>query len=132
MNKWSQLQWEFKDLKTSVNFMDLTITTKNNEIHTTLYEKNRNLHLYIPPGSAHPPGLINGIIKGMIYRTNKLCSDKEDRRERLKVFFNHLIRRGWQEHHIKPCSSPNHVLIDLTKVPHFFTLSFTQTTHPPD
>ena len=51
----------------TVNFMDLTITSKDNKIHTTLFEKHQNLHLYIPPGSAHPPGLINGIIKDMIY-----------------------------------------------------------------
>ena len=54
MNEFPGLTWEFSDLSTSVDFMDMTITlNKTNEIETTLVEKKLNLHLYIPPHSAH-------------------------------------------------------------------------------
>ena len=48
MNRWHNLTWEFENLKKTVNFMDLTITSKDNKIHMTLFEKHQNLHLYIP------------------------------------------------------------------------------------
>ena len=66
MNKWHRLHWDFEDLSTTAHFMDLSISLKGNKLHTTLYEKEMNLHLYISLASAHPSGLIAGIIKGMI------------------------------------------------------------------
>ena len=45
--------------------MDMTISINNsNKIETTLLDKRLNLHLYIPPHSAHPPGLLPGIVYG--------------------------------------------------------------------
>ena len=73
MNKWHSLKWEFTALSTTTHFMDLSLLIKDNKIHTTLYKKEMNLHLYISPASAHPPGLITGMIKGMIHQINALC-----------------------------------------------------------
>ena len=54
MNKFPGLTWEFSELSTSIDFMDMTITiNKSNKIETTLFEKKLNLHLYVPP----PPPL---------------------------------------------------------------------------
>ena len=50
MNKFPGLTWEFSELSTSIDFMDMTIAiNKSNKIKTTLFEKKLNLHLYIPP-----------------------------------------------------------------------------------
>ena len=55
MNKFPGLTWEFSDLSTSVDFMDMTITiNKSSQIETTLFEKKLNLHLYIPPPPPPP------------------------------------------------------------------------------
>ena len=50
MNAFPGLTWEFSEPSTTVDFMDMTITiNKSNKIETTLFEKQLNLHLYIPP-----------------------------------------------------------------------------------
>ena len=62
MNAFPGLTWEFSERSKSIDFMDMTISINNsNKIETTLFEKRLNLHLYIPPHSAHPPGLLPGI-----------------------------------------------------------------------
>ena len=70
-----------------VDFMDMTITINNsNMIDTTLFEKRLNLHLYIPPHSADPPGLLPGIVYSTLFRIFTLCSCETDKLQRTKVF----------------------------------------------
>ena len=50
MNAAPGLTWIVEPLSTTVNFLDLTITLQPNmTFTTTLYEKELNLHLCIPP-----------------------------------------------------------------------------------
>ena len=87
------LTWEFSKRSKTVDFMDMTITINNsNMIDNTLFEKRLNLHLYIPPHSAHPPGLLTGIVYSTLFRILTLCSCGTDKLQRTKVFFKHLIR----------------------------------------
>ena len=97
MNAFPGLTWEFSERAKSIDFMDMTISINNsNKIETTLFEKRLNLHLYIPPHSAHPPGLLPGIVYGTLFRIFTLCSDEEDKLQRTKVFFKRLIVRGYK------------------------------------
>ena len=89
MNALPGLTWEFSERSKSINFMDMTISINNlNRIETTLFEKRLNLHLYIPPHSPHPPGLLPGIVYGTLFRIFTLCSTEEDKLQLTKVFFN--------------------------------------------
>ena len=89
MNAFPGLTWEFSEREKTIDFMDMTISiNKSNKIETTLFEKRLNLHLYIPHHSAHPPGLLPGIVYGTLFRIFTLCSDNEDKLQRTKVFFN--------------------------------------------
>ena len=89
MNSFPRLTWEFSERAKSIDFMDMTIYINNsNKIETTLFVKRNNLHLYIPPHSAHPPGLLPGILYGTLFRNFTLCSDEEDKLHRSKVFLN--------------------------------------------
>ena len=101
MNTFPGLTWEFEDPSDKVNFMDLTITIQNGHTSTSLFEKPLNLHLYIPPHSAHPPGLLPGIIHSTLFRIFTLCSDHDDRILRTRVFFKRLQARGYKSDQIK-------------------------------
>ena len=79
MNEFPGLTWEFSEPSTSVDFMDMTITiNKLNKIETTLFKKRLNLRLYIPH-SAHPPGLLLGIIYSTLFRIFILCLSENDK-----------------------------------------------------
>ena len=105
MNAFPRLTWEFEDPSDKVNFMDLTITIKNGHVSTSLFEKPINQHLYIPPHSAHPPGLLPGIGHSTLFRIFTLCSDHEDRVLRTRVFFKRLQARGYKSDQIKSLST---------------------------
>ena len=88
MNAFKGLTWEFSERSNTVDFMDMTITTnKANKIETTIYKKKMNLHLYIPTHSAHPPGLLPGIVYSTLFRIFTLGLSKDDKANRTKVFF---------------------------------------------
>ena len=102
MNSFPGLTWEFSERSKMVDFMDMTITINNsNMIETMLFEKRLNLHLYIPPPSAHPPGLLPGIVYSTLFRIFTLCSCETDKIQRTKVFFKCLIARGYKGNEIQ-------------------------------
>ena len=81
--------------------MDLTITIPNGHISTSLFEKPLNLHLYIPPHSAHPPGLFPGFIHSTLFRIFTLCSDDNDWVLCTRVFFKRIQAGGYKSDQIK-------------------------------
>ncbi len=97
------LRWDFVGPTTSINFMDITMTVESGKLTFTMYEKDLNLYLYIPPTSAHPPGNITGLIFGNILRIFQLCSCPNDIKTRMRVFFRRL----------RNCNYPPEVLIPL-------------------
>jgi hypothetical protein len=70
--------------------MDLTLTIQGNSIVSTLFEKQTNLHLYIPPHLAHPPGNLTGLVLGMSYRIHRLCTNPNDIKTKVKQLYNRL------------------------------------------
>merc|ERR1711920_351963 len=96
------LEWTCSSLEMQVDFMDLTLTISKNKISTTLYEKQSNMHLCIPPHSCHPPGLLLGIVYGHAHRIYDLCSNEEDKKQRINQFIKHLQARGYQRSKLLP------------------------------
>ena len=96
------LTWDISPLSTKLDFMDLTISIVNGSIHTTLYEKPHNLHLYIPPSSCHPPGLLPGMVHGGIHRFHTLCTDAADIKAKTQNFYTKLLRRGYERYTLRP------------------------------
>ena len=70
INNFGILKWDIDEVfpSKSVNFLDMTLTIKFNKIISRTYQKETNLHLYIPPTSEHPPVNIKGVIFGLVQR----------------------------------------------------------------
>jgi hypothetical protein len=94
MNCWFGLEWVCKDPSTSINFMDSTITIMNGRLETTLFEKEQNLYLYIPPHSSHPCSVFTGLIFGQVLRIRLLCSKQSDADGRIGQFYSRLLTCG--------------------------------------
>jgi hypothetical protein len=91
VNNYHGLEWVFTPLSDSVDFMDMSISIKDNKFEIDLYEKPLNLYLYISPSSAHPPGMITGLVFGMTLRLWKLCSRASDVKRRINNNNNNNI-----------------------------------------
>lgn len=63
-------------------------------IRSTIFKKTFALDLFIPPHSAHPPGVLLGHIHGNILRINQLCSGKDDVTNIIQTFVRWLVARG--------------------------------------
>ena len=87
LNNYYDLEWDISDRSETVNFMDLTISIVGDKLETTLYEKPMALYLFIPPHSAHPPGVLTGHVFGKVLRIHRLCTHEFDVTERIRVFF---------------------------------------------
>jgi hypothetical protein len=94
-NELSCLEWDFSPLSTSIDFLDIHIEIVNGTITTRLYEKALNLYLYLPPHSAHPPGMVRGLVHGMVMRIFRLSSDPFDALTDCKRFGQRLVARGY-------------------------------------
>jgi hypothetical protein len=96
------LEWVVSPRSMEVHYMDLNIKIQGNKILTSSFEKASNHHLYIPPHSSHPPGLLPGMVHGMLYRIHTLCTNDEDKRCRTIQFFRHLQVRGYSPTTLHP------------------------------
>ena len=95
------LEWEFSKKGNTAVFLDLNINIKDNAIKTTIFEKELNLHLYLPPHSCHSPGVTKSLIYGAIKRANCLCTDKRDISPYIIKIHNRLVARGHKSSNIK-------------------------------
>ena len=98
------LTWDIKDqtLSRSVNFLDLTLTIEGSRIVSRTYQKNLNLYLYLPPASAHPPGVLKGLIFGLIRRYHAQNTHREDYHRMVRLLYHRLLERGWNSLQISP------------------------------
>ena len=74
----------------------MTISIHEGWIVTSLYEKAMILYLYISPHSAHPPGVLTGLVSGNILWIHSLCNEQDDINLRMKQFYARLLVRGYQ------------------------------------
>ncbi len=102
MQQWHGLLWDFSPLSRSCTFMDLTISIAANKITTTIYKKSQNLYLYIPPSSAHPKGILHGLITDSTLCFYCLCTNLADAIQKTQQLYFHLIQRGYTPEHLLP------------------------------
>ena len=83
------IEWEIKDTTEENNhaleYLDLTITIENGRLETDIYAKN--IPIYVPKSSCHPPHVGKSIIKSTAYRLNTIIS-KDDILEKRKIEYS--------------------------------------------
>ena len=95
INAFGKLRWNLEAHGTEVNFLDITISINSkNRIETKTFQKSMNLFLYIPPTSAHPPGIAKGLIHGSLQKYWKQNTKTTDFQHITKLFFQRLLARG--------------------------------------
>jgi hypothetical protein len=102
LNSFGSLKWVVTELSTSVNFLDLNISINSHnkiEIHT--FQKEMNLHLYIPPSSAHPPSCLKGLITGELLRY-RLQNNNTNFTTITSSFLERMIARGHKLDNLSP------------------------------
>jgi len=111
LNEWTEaedpdseciLTWECDEPSTSVDFLDLTVEIRDGSFITKTYQKPMNLYQYIPPNSAHPPGMIKGMIYGILRQYYLQNSKLEDYWKIAMLFYNRLKDRGWLRATLEP------------------------------
>jgi hypothetical protein len=88
INSFGSLRWTFTALARQIDYLDVTIRLDARmSIRFTLFENPLNLYLYLPPHSAHPPGVLTGLVYGMIRRAYRLTTDPTDCQAYLRKFY---------------------------------------------
>jgi len=77
LDEFGNLQWKVEEPTDNVTFLDLNLTIAKGRITSATYQKPINLHLYLPPLSAHPTSCIKGLIVGNILGYWKQNNAKE-------------------------------------------------------
>ena len=97
------LKWEATKPSKSIDFLDLTIKLEpDGGFSTKTYVKDMNLHLYIPPGSAHPKGVLKSLIFGTLQRYWSQNSKRDDFLSAASAFYGHLLNRGYTPSMLTP------------------------------
>jgi hypothetical protein len=93
--KFGRLLWDFSKRTDRASFLDMDLSIgSDGKIHSRCVEKVLNLHLYIPPHSAHPPNILRGQIRGTLLRIRRLTTDPAIAQSLFRDFFLRLLRRG--------------------------------------
>jgi hypothetical protein len=85
----SRLKFTHESSPTEVPFLDLWIIKTKDGLRTKTHQKALNLYLYLPAASAHPPGVLKGLIYGLVKKYALQNPDPDD----FKVIVNLLLKR---------------------------------------
>ena len=77
-NMKSNIKFEVNISKEKVNFLDVEITLSDQILHSNVYSKPTDAHLYLNAYSCHPAKTIKNIPKGQFIRIRRICSNYND------------------------------------------------------
>lgn len=95
------LKWTQEQQGCKVSFLDLDISLEKDKFKTSTYQKELNLFLYTARHSAHPPGALKGLVKGILLKYFKQNTDRKDFFKLVKLFAERLQARGYSENMLK-------------------------------
>ena len=87
--------------ETSLNVLDLTLNLVDGFIHTDIYSKPTDNHIYLLRNSAHPAHCTKAIPFGVATRVRRNCSTPETFEKRSREYQEYLINRGYNPRNIQ-------------------------------
>ena len=87
--------------KTSINFLDVTISIAEGIIETDLYLKPTDSHQYLLSSSCHPFYCKKGIFYSQALRLNRICSNNKLFDKRCNDLEKYLLDRGYSERMVR-------------------------------
>ena len=78
----------------SLKFMDLFITLRDGLLHTTVYSKPTDGHLYLHFDSCHPRSTKSAVETGVALRLRRICSSEEEFDHAMKNYQAYLVSRN--------------------------------------
>jgi len=96
LNNYGKLRWTTTGFTDHLTFMDLDINIlPDGSIHTSTHQKELNLYLYIPKGSAHSPSMLRGLVYGRLRAYKLHNTDPKDFDHYTCLLAKRLQARGW-------------------------------------
>ena len=83
--------------KTSINFLDVTVSIAEGVIETDLYVTPTDTRQYLLSSSCHPFYCKKDIPYSLALRLNRNCSNNEFLDKRYNDLEKHLLERGYSE-----------------------------------
>ena len=83
--------------KTSINFLDVTVSIAEGVIETDLYVKPTDSHQYLLSSSCHPFYCKKGMPYCQVLRPNRICSNDQFFHKRCNDLEKYLLERGYSE-----------------------------------
>ena len=81
--------------KTSINFLDVTVSLIEGVIETDLFVKPTDSHQYLQSSSCHPIHCKKGIPYSQALRLNRICSETNSFDKRCNDLERFLLERGY-------------------------------------
>lgn len=98
----SRLKFTHEQSLTEVPFLDLWIIKTGNGLRTKTHQKALNLYLYLPAASAHPPGVLKGLIYGLVKKYAMQNPDATDFKSIVNLLLQRLQSRGYRASKLLP------------------------------
>ena len=98
----SSIKFDFNFSKTSVNFLDTTVTLNpDHSIKSSLYQKPTDRHNFLHHKSYHPSSTKKSLPYSQALRIRRICSSIKDEKSALEKLKEQFKARGYNEHSIQ-------------------------------
>jgi len=91
------LKFTFEIGYNCVNFLDTTISIKDNRISVSLFKKPMSRHVYLHASSNHPSHLKNSLYYSQGLRVVRTCSEMSERLKNLLLMFKQFSTRWYDD-----------------------------------
>lgn len=93
--KLTKLKFTWTSNRSEIPFLDLLVRRLDSQFTYKTHQKQLNLYLYLPAASAHPPGILKGLVFGLIKKYRRQNPNDSDFKDFISKLFVRLRFRGY-------------------------------------